>query len=376
MRRDEKARSRWPRVLGYFLAAMALLTLLSRAADSIMLPVVKCARPFPGALRHTVALSGAIEAREQWPVMAEEELAVARVYVRAGQSVKAGEALLSYDAEALQRKLDEKQVEVKKLTWEAQLEALKQAEQPAASPSGQPTPTPTPAPDAGGDKGSQEKKELEQRISRLAIDKAQREVDQLSQLLYGGAVLVAPVDGLIGEVIVKPGEKAAGAALRFSPTSSGLVVRCEVTEDQAKHLKPGMEARFQRSGDARASQEVAVLKGISPTKTGYEASFDLPDGAGAIGQAVSITATQDTQTYSMRVARGAIVENGGVKGVYRIRMGQSVLGDMEYAEFVPVEVIEADWEHAAISASLSDQDQVIVSKSKPLNPGDRVRSSS
>jgi multidrug efflux pump subunit AcrA (membrane-fusion protein) len=365
VKQEEKARSVWPRVLGYFLTATLLLTLISRAADSIMLPVVRCARPLPGALKHTAVLSGVIEAEEQWPVMAEPNLYVARVYARAGQRVKAGETLLSYDTEALQRMLDEKQAQLKKLTLQAQLDALEQ-------------------PVEGDDDDKKENSEnentqaqsLKRQMGRLEIDMAQREADRLSQLMYGGAVLTAPVDGTVSEVIAKPGDIVSGAAFRLSPASSGLIVRAAVTEDQMKHLTSGMEARFQRSGDARASEGAAVLKGVSPTADGYEASFGLPDGAGAIGQTVSLTAAQDTETYRMRVPLGAIADQDGIKGVYRIRTGESVLGEMEYAEFVNVSVIETDAQYAAIDASLSDQDQVIVSSSKPLSVNDRVRSSS
>ena len=49
MQIEGKRRSIWPRVLGYFLAAMLLLTLVSRVADALLLPVVECARPLPGA---------------------------------------------------------------------------------------------------------------------------------------------------------------------------------------------------------------------------------------------------------------------------------------------------------------------------------------
>ncbi|MEG2388927.1 MAG: efflux RND transporter periplasmic adaptor subunit [Clostridia bacterium] len=363
MKREGEARSIWPRIRGYFLAAILLLTLLSRAADSMMLPVVKCARPLPGALSHKAILSGVIEAEEQWPVMTEPGIAVARVYVRAGQRVKAGETLLNYDAEAIQRKLDDKQFELKKLTWQAQLDAL---EQPASDDK-----------DKGdGENVNREKQVLKQQIGRLEVGKIQREIERLSQIVYGGATLAAPVDGTVSEVLVKPGDTAQGAALRLSPASSGLIVRAAVTEDQMAHLKPGMEARFQRSGDARAGEGVTVLKGVSPAQAGYEASFKLPDGAGSVGQAVNITMAQNTDTYDMRVPLGAIVDQGGNKGVYRIRTGQSVLGDMEYADFVHVTVIETDAQYAAINASLEGKDQVIVSSSKPLSAGDRVRSSS
>ncbi|MEG1193746.1 MAG: biotin/lipoyl-binding protein [Clostridia bacterium] len=371
MKREGEARSIWPRILGYFLAAMVLLTLLSRAADSMMLPVVKCARPLPGALSHKAILNGVIEAEEQWPVMAEPGIAVARVYVRAGQRVKAGETLLNYDAEAIQRMLDEKQTKLKTLILQAQLDAM-----PDSTPAPTTTPKATATPDTNAQQANKDKATLKRQISRLEIDKAQREADRLSQLMYGGATLAAPVDGTVSEVLVKPGDTAQGAALRLSPASSGLIVRAAVTEEQMEHLKPGMEARFQRSGDARAGEGVTVLQGVSPAQAGYEASFKLPDGAGSVGQAVNITLAQNTDTYDMRVPLGAIVDQGGNKGVYRIRTGQSVLGDMEYADFVHVTVIETDAQYAAINASLEGKDQVIVSSSKPLSAGDRVRSSS
>lgn len=366
MKPHGQGQSVWPRLLGYFLAAMLLLTLLSRAADAIMLPIVQCERALPGALSHKVMLSGVIEAEEQWPVLAEADIAVDRVYVRAGQRVRAGETLLRYDAQRLERMLDEKQTQLKKLTLQARLDAL---EQPAAGDGKD-------GAQAQDDASEAEKRALKMQLGRLEIEPAQRDADRLSRLVYGGAILAAPVEGVISEVIAKPGDTVSGAAFRLSPASSALIVRTVVTPDQMKYLAAGMEARFQRSGDARFSEEAAVLKGISPAQAGYEAYFTLPDGAGGIGQAVSIVVTQNTPTYGMRVPLGAIADNGGTKGVYRIRRGQSVLGDMEYAEFVAISVIENDAQYAAIDASLSDQDQVIVSSSKPVGTGERVRSSS
>ena len=92
------------------------------------------------------------------------------------------------------------------------------------------------------------------------------------------------------------------------------------------------------------------------------------------GQSVSITATQTTGTYEMCVPLGAIVYRGEATGVYRIRTRQSVLGEVEYAEFVAVTVQETDARSAAIDAALLAQDQVIVLSNKPVSEGDRVRS--
>ena len=178
-------------------------------------------------------------------------------------------------------------------------------------------------------------------------------------------------------MLVAAGDVAAvGAAFRLAPADSTLFVRCEVASGQAEHLYVGMEARFQLSGEASPSAEAAVLHSLTPTLAGYEAVFALPDGNGTLGQSVSLTATQTTETYEMCVPLGAIVYRGETTGVYRIRTRQSVLGEVEYAEFVAVTVQGTDALSAAIDGTLLTQDEVIVSSNKPVNEGDRVRSTS
>ena len=360
-----KPRSIWPRVLGYFLAAMLLLTLVSRAADALLLPVVECGRPLPGALSHIVTLRGIIEAEEQRAVAAEAGLTIARVCVRAGQKVEAGDVLAEYDREALRRVLEEKQAALQTLALQAQLEAM----EPGAEPSSVGTAQPQSA------ASDVQRQIARQQLRDLETQAAQAEVDRLTQLLYGGATLTTPVSGAVSEVLVEAGDVAtAGAAFRLAPASSALIVRCEAASDQAEHLSIGMEARFQLSGEATPSAETAALRSLTPTASGYEAVFTLPDGCGAIGQSVSLTATQTTGTYGMCVPLGAIVYRGEAAGVYRIRTRQSVLGEVEYAQFVAVTVQETDAQSAAIDAALLAQDQVIVLSNKPVGEGDRVRS--
>ena len=139
-------------------------------------------------------------------------------------------------------------------------------------------------------------------------------------------------------------------------------------------MRSGMQANAQRQGEARGKGVVATISELVPSASGYEAVFELPDSAWSVGQSLTMTLTQTTDTYDMRVPLSAIAESNGNKGVYRVRTRDSVLGETEYAEFVPVKVIETDAQSAAIEATLSDKDQVIVSTSKPINDGDRVRS--
>ena len=354
----------WPRVLGYFLLAMLLLTLASRAAGAILLPVVEVGRPLPGALSHVVTLRGVIEAEEQRPVLAEPGLSIARIYVHAGQKVEKGEALIGYDRQWLQDTLEEKRVALQALNLQAQIDALD-----AGLPSGE-------AVQPGQSGASDSKRQaLKQQLHSLESDAAQAEVDRLSQLLYSGAALTAPIAGTVTEVLVDVGDIATTtAAIKLAPAACALIVRCEVTGEQAEHLFAGIKARLQLSGESLPGEDGATLISLTPAAAGYEAVFALPEGYGAIGQTVSLTATQTTETYDMCVPLDAIVYRAGTAGVYRIQTGQSVLGEIEYAEFVAVPIRETDAQSAAIEGALLTQDQVIISSNKPVGEGDRVRS--
>ena len=348
MKENGKVRTIWLRILGYFLMGMLLLTILSRAADSIMLPAVKTARPLPGALTHTVILNGTVEAKELYPVIATDGMIVTKVHVRAGQQIKAGDTLLSYDMETLQSELKAKKTALERVTLEGKRQAAGSA--------------------------TDQDNEVERRILRLDTEAAQAEVDRVNALIANGGIVVAPADGTVIEVLIQPGEVASGAVFRIAPASSGMIARASVDTTQWPYLQPGMEASVQRQGETRGQRVLATLSELIPSESGYEAVFELPDSAWSVGQVLTMTLTQTTDTYDMRVPLGAIAESNGNKGVYRVRTGDSVLGETEYAEFVPVKVIETDAQYAAIEATLSDKDQIIISTSKPVNDGDRVRS--
>lgn len=351
MKRDGKSRTTWLRILGYFFLTMLLLAILSRAADSIMLPTVKTARPLPGALTHTIILSGTVEANELYPVIASDGMIVTKVHARAGQSVKTGDILLSYDMQMLQSELKRKKVELERTTLEAKLQSFGNAAEQDA-----------------------ERAETERRILRLDIEAAQDEIDRFNILIANGGVIVSPADGIITEVLIQPGEAASGVVFRMAIVSSGMIVKAPVDATQWPHLQTGMEGSVQRQGEALGRRVMAAISELVSSPSGYEAIFELPDSTYSVGQTLTITLAQTTGTYDMKVPLGAIVESNGIKGVYRIRTGDSVLGEMEYVEFVQATVIETDSQYAAIEATLSDKDQVIASANKPIHVGDRVRS--
>ena len=138
--------------------------------------------------------------------------------------------------------------------------------------------------------------ETERRILRLDTDAVQAEVDRINALIANGGIVTAPVDGTIIEVLIKPGEVASGAVFRIAPASSGMIARATVSNDQWPHLRTGMQANAQRQGETRGKGVIATISELVPSASGYEAVFELPDSAWSVGQSLTMTLTQTTDT--------------------------------------------------------------------------------
>lgn len=358
------------RVLGLWIAAMIAVTLIGRGVDSVTLPVVKASSTQSGPLKHIAEMSGKLTPREEVPVNARNGLTISRVLVRQGQQVKAGEKLVEFDVSRLSKLLSQKQADLTKRKLQSKLDAI--GEQSAEAPKGDKD-----KPEDGEqDPSAKQKAALKSQIAAIEIAALQSDVDELNSILYGGACATAPGAGTVTDVIAKPGDLTQeGALIRLAPTEGGLIARASLDADPVKILTVGAAATYMLSGDTKYRDGATVLD-IESSEDGYSVSVALPDGEGALGQAVTVRVEQDTGSFEMRVPIGALTVKDGADGVFRIREGQSVLGAQEYAEFVPVSVMDKDMQSAAVDGALRDADQIIVSSSKPLRDGDRIRSAS
>ncbi len=112
------------RLLIGFFAVMAALTVIARAADALTLPQVHTTGVSSGKLTHVVLAEGVLEAANELTVKADAGLTVERVHVVEGQTVAAGETLLSYDQGALSEEIDAAKLDLRKLEISKQEEQL------------------------------------------------------------------------------------------------------------------------------------------------------------------------------------------------------------------------------------------------------------
>ena len=110
----DKNKKRAIRILAVFLAVMALCTVVSRAAASLLVAQVQVGGIKKGRLSYTYEGKGQIVPAQEtklflWPEQQIESVA------KEGSTVKAGECLVQFRAEYLQKAIDKKQAEVERL---------------------------------------------------------------------------------------------------------------------------------------------------------------------------------------------------------------------------------------------------------------------
>ncbi|MCI8430708.1 MAG: hypothetical protein HFI16_10745 [Lachnospiraceae bacterium] len=100
---------------GIFLAFMFFCTLVSRAVYASKLPQVTAETPRRMALNHTVNAEGIVHQGREYAVTALSGLRVRTVYASVGDHVTGETLLFDLDLEDLRQKIQEKELEIKKL---------------------------------------------------------------------------------------------------------------------------------------------------------------------------------------------------------------------------------------------------------------------
>ena len=357
------------KALGIFFLAMAMMTLVARAADTLTIAKVKADKAKSSALTYVIKGQGRIEAALERAVWVPEGLRVERVPVQAGSQVKAGDILAQLNVEHLTQVLEKKEAELQKLkNQRAQTKLEKQAKIDEL--------------DADEDKKEEKKEAERQRLEKdmklaleaadLEIGPAEREIALLTQLMRTSGAVVAPLDGVVTHMALKSGETTSStAAARIAQSQEGLRALIEVSEEEANHVAAGDQAQLTRSGKQQ-SQQGKVLS-VSPPNEDGQCQVLVSADLGAVGQAVTVEIRKKSDNYRRCIPLSALHSDSSGDYVLVIRETNGVLGRSESAGRVQVTVLDKDGDRAAVEGALMDEDLVIEQSDKAIAEGDRVR---
>ncbi len=119
------------KALAGFFAVILLLTVISRAADSMTVAKVKTTKLTSSALNYGTSGTGCIVAGSKKYIYLESGICIEKLLVKQGQKVKADDEILKFDVEDIKKKLDDSKTELNKMELayrDKQLEAKDQTD--------------------------------------------------------------------------------------------------------------------------------------------------------------------------------------------------------------------------------------------------------
>lgn len=310
----------------------------------------------PQDLRRSVSLSGTLSPLNRATVSAETSGVVREVAVSVGDAVKRGDVLVRLATEALTIELDAARSSAEATRAQAAL-AESSAERARALA-------------ARGVASAAAADEAEGSLANLrAALAAQEDQVRAAELRLRDATVLAPIDGIVSERLVDPGEYAApGAALLEVVDPSVMRLEARAPVGAAGDVRVGMPVMIRASGGVEGRGEVSALSPVATEgarSLRLFADFDNPSGAllgGAFATGSVITASQDGV---LAVPAEAIREDDEGPHVLRVRDGRLERAGVELGDEWPGGLVE-------VIGGLSGGDTIISAPLPDLTAGQPI----
>ena len=348
-----------------WLVALALLTVAawriirSRGDAPVPVQTVEVRR---GDVRDfvTSVAAGRVAAKQEATVRAEIAGTVRILHKHRGDTVQAGEPLISYDAEELKERLRLAQTSVGIVRAQ-----VKQAEQSAAV-----TQTNLSRAQRLKETGSIPAAEVENLegqnlVAQRAIDSARAAVTQaianveLAQTAVGKAVVRAPFSATVIDTKIEVGEATApGAPVVMLADVSALHVDAEIDEADLARIRVGMPADV--SLDALPGERIrGKITSIAPSvardlRGGRSVAIDVelgPDPRLLVGMSADVDIIVAVQEKSLWVPPNAVIGRGADRSVYVVQGG--------FAHKRAFDVGISTWEAVEVKGGLAEGDVVV-----------------
>lgn len=427
----------------WLLLFMLTCTLLSRAADSLTMAVVKAERPRQASITETITFSGVLKADGDIPVTGYAGVMVQSVAVAQGDRVTAGDLLLRLDLEPLKEQIAEKEQNI--VRKQAELKAAKSTDRQSSREKdtdgvraqedldqaildadraiAQAREDVETAEKTSLDYGRYTSAEqfskiqanalendirLRQRdveqaeadkaaiinnyqrqledaavsaprsstpaLLQLDIDQLQLDIEKLQAAVDSKGEVYAPMDGIVTAVSVSVGQLTGSDALFLLNDGMNIQFVGEITEKQMDDVEVDASLTLRVPG-----QE----KPLYLTVSSVEVSMDRPDrylvyapvaqGQGVPGQSAEADVDKRSGMRPSCISLSALRMEGGQPYVLQVVEQISVLGTEYVIKRVDVQVETRNESAASILGAVDDQSDLVVTSTKPLKDGDRVR---
>ena len=227
--------------------------------------------------------------------------------------------------------------------------------------------------------------------AQVQVDQTRKELERLQSYQAAEGKICAVSDCIVLQVGVQVGAVTTGSEV-FVTGSGGFQLKGMVREEDKEKLKTGAEVGVQLAAGKKKTVKIESI-GMETGETAGAGSGDntaggdtsssmqmfwrapLPENTN-VGGGEQFTWSIDTSSekeYDQIIPLSALREDANEAYCLIISEEDRMLGTLQTAKRVPVTVLEKDAKSAAITSTLTNTDQVIVSSEKYVVEGDRVR---
>lgn len=207
------------------------------------------------------------------------------------------------------------------------------------------------------------------------LEEKQLAVDKLQKVMDVNGKITAPSDGLITKVNVTTGETTTeDTAIRISDQSAGYKFTATLDKASAKYLSKDDKVTLDLgNGTTVEGLTVQSIDVSAEDKNSYELTVSIPAKVKKLGSIATLKVDKASKKYDTCVPLGALHSDGDKYYVYVINEKDTILGTETAVDKVQVDILDKNNEQAAIEGSFSWGQQFVLTSSKTLRNGDRVR---
>ena len=207
------------------------------------------------------------------------------------------------------------------------------------------------------------------------LEEKQLAVDELQKVMDVNGKITAPSDGLITKVNVTTGETTTeDTAIRISDQSAGYKFTATLDKASAKYLSKDDKVTLDLgNGTTVEGLTVQSIDVSAEDKNSYELTVSIPAKVKKLGSIATLKVEKASKKYDTCVPLGALHSDGDKYYVYVINEKDTILGTETAVDKVQVDILDKNNEQAAIEGSFSWGQQCVLTSSKTLRNGDRVR---
>ena len=207
------------------------------------------------------------------------------------------------------------------------------------------------------------------------LEEKQLAVDELQKVMDVNGKITAPSDGLITKVNVTTGETTTeDTAIRISDQSAGYKFTATLDKASAKYLSKDDKVTLDLgNGTTVEGLTVQSIDVSAEDKNSYELTVSIPAKVRKLGSIATLKVEKASKKYDTCVPLGALHSDGDKYYVYVINEKDTILGTETAVDKVQVDILDKNNEQAAIEGSFSWGQQFVLTSSKTLRNGDRVR---